>query len=279
MADWSQFGDGQKVEGGGFVEATSVGTGIVSHASAHTKGSYVELIAATAHAGQWLQVMMLGAPATISTQRDFLIDLAIGAASSETVIVENLYFTQNSNAQQWVPFTLILPLEIPKGSRISARCQDSTGGGDVKLVVNVISGGTAMGPTCQRCTTLGATTADSGGTSVDPGAAAHTEGAATEFSAAIPFAAKAIAVCFGLRGNTAAGLAYFGYDILIGPATETVLIPDLCVASNTNEFLQPNCYGAIPCHIPKGTRVSVRARSSITDATDRLLDVVLYLFS
>lgn len=280
MADWSLYGDGQTAESGGFVPATTLGTTVTSHASANTKGSYVELITATAWAGSYLYVSTVGAPTTTGTLRDFLIDIAMGSAGSETVIVPNLVFTQNPSTTPFSGFFVLCPLETPKGSRISARCQDSTGGGDVKLVVHVLGGG-SMGPTCQLCTSVGADTTDSGGQVIDPGASTNTEGAIQEMSAAVPFDVRAVAMTVGLRRNTSqAASGYWAFDLLVGAGgSEVVAIPDICVNCNASEFLVPSAQGAFPCHIKKGSRVSLRVRSNLNDATDRLLDVVLHLFS
>jgi hypothetical protein len=44
----------------------------------------------------------------------------------------------------------------------------------------------------------------------------------------------------------------------------------------TNACWSPNTVGPLPVDIPAGTRIAARMQASITDATDRLMDVIVY---
>lgn len=90
----------------------SSGKTVVAGGTAHTKGSYVQLVAATEFTTSWLMLMFRW----LDTNRNFAIDIAVGAAASEQIIIPNFYsFVGNA-------FNLLIPFTIPAGSRIAARC-------------------------------------------------------------------------------------------------------------------------------------------------------------
>lgn len=64
---------------------TSNGKSIVAHASANTKGAYVECIASTTRNVAGIYIL-----AEYCDEYQFLIDIAVGAAGSEVVIIPNL---------------------------------------------------------------------------------------------------------------------------------------------------------------------------------------------
>lgn len=82
------------------------------------KGSPSTLIAATTNRSSHL-VIQYGGAAMGGTAS---IDVMVGAASSETVVIPNM-LTPFNNA--WTTYSV--PMEIAAGSRISARCQETSG--------------------------------------------------------------------------------------------------------------------------------------------------------
>lgn len=109
---------------------TSHGTTITANAAANVKGAYTQLVAATEFTTKWLCICI----EPNNTPRNFSIDLSIGAAASEQVIIPDLLTTNNSLGYRVGPF----PFSIPGGSRIAARCACSTGGSIV--FVHLIGG-------------------------------------------------------------------------------------------------------------------------------------------
>lgn len=103
----------------------STGAAVVAGGSAHTKGGYSQLIAATAFTTKWLALMV----AWSDTNRNFAIDIAIGAAASEEVVIPDL-FSFNSSA-----VVVGLPFSIPGGSRVAARCASQNASSTVLLSV------------------------------------------------------------------------------------------------------------------------------------------------
>jgi hypothetical protein len=139
---------------------TSNPVAVAPSGSANTKGSYVQLIASTSAAsvGFWLTIF----PAATSDQF-WLLDIATGAPGAEVDIfanwmVQGIAFALNA-VNVWVP------LQISVGTAISARCQTSLAGGQ-SLNVQVFpeSASAARGGGFTRCTTYGALTASSRGT-------------------------------------------------------------------------------------------------------------------
>lgn len=247
---------------------------LTASASANTKGSYTEIIAS-------LGFTCNAAIATTTFQgasaagRQLLIDIATGAGGAETVVVPNLISDSNLTATSHAPGTYFLPLSVTSGTRIAARNQaNTTGSQTTQIALTLIAAGGVDGIT--PFVNYGADTSDSGGLEVDPGGAANTKGSYAELTASSSAVAQFLLLMVTLRGNTGASSGRWLVDIATGAAaSEVVLIPDVRVsvglgANEINPRSQP-----FLTYIAAGTRIAVRASSSITDATDRLIDVAL----
>lgn len=245
--------------------ASSSGTAATAHASNNTKGNYAEISSSIPHGSTG--IVIHGA---LATAGDMLMDLAIGGAGSEVDIFPNLLVSAISA----VSFSVFVPLALPAGQRLSVRCQHTTGGTAMSVEVTLIGGG---GSAMQRVETCGATTADSGGIAVDPGGSINTKGAYSQLIATTAFAYKHVILALGGRNNSANGSANWLVDIAVGAAaSEVVIVGDLRLRSDAAHDLVMPPYFSFPCDIPAGSRIAVRAQSSNADATDRLIDAVLY---
>ena len=252
----------------GETAATSRGTAITADAVANTKGAWAEITASSPVAAHALVVNV----GRISAASDCLIDLGTGAAGSEVVVLANLLQTMVSAAHAT---SFLLPLAVPAGTRIAARMQSATGGTTVDMsLVLVESSGTDV----TAIETGGAVTADSGGTSIDPGAVAHTKGAWTQLIASTATIYEWLLVAIGNQNNAARTGMDFLIDIGVGAAAaEVVTVADLYGRVPGSGALRPfPDYYVIPVTIAAGSRIAARMQSSITDATDRTLDVVTY---
>jgi hypothetical protein len=106
-----------------------------ANSSAHTKGAWQQVIASTAANGSWLHVNCTAFNAS-ATNTASLMDIAIGAAGSETAIASNIAVGGASGTY----FTF--PLQIPSGSRLSARIQSIvTGGKTGGITMHVVDAG------------------------------------------------------------------------------------------------------------------------------------------
>jgi hypothetical protein len=271
MADW-RVSKGSKYHGGGAVTASSTGTSVSDNTTVNTKGNWAQIIASTEVEGSGLIVSLSQA----TQSGDSLIDIAIGAGGSEVVIVENLLFsivTGSAGGQLYY-----IPIKIPRGSRISARKQNSVGGTTRGEVLALVVGSQiGSEQPFSRVTTYGADTTDSGGKEVDPGAVAHTK-TIVEVAASTTNRIKSLVMAFGQKGSSSLSTATWLVEVMIGAGgSEKVLIPEFALnATATKDTLVPMVVGPLPVDIPAGTRVSIRAQCSITTTPGRQFDVVLY---
>lgn len=268
MPDFSLCGGRNRYENAGSNAADSAAVTITSNAAANTKGPYGQLIASTA-----FNTTRIFLSYKTSFTDPFLFDVAVGAAASEQVVIANI---QGVARDQGVYASL--PLYVPAGSRISARCQDA-GGIRAMEIGAVLSGeGFEMQAPLSRVTTYGANTADSGGTSIDPGGVAHTKGAYSQLSASITSRIRQLYLAFGEQDDLARATSDWLLDIAVGAAaSEEIFVPDiyLHLASQLDTFGY-GMMGPFPVNIPKGSRLAARSQCSGIDASDRLFDLIAY---
>ena len=102
------------------------GTTVTAHSTIHTKNTtYATLIAATARDAYGITILLAGTGTVASTNARMLVDIAIGAASSEIVIIPNLLAGNVATMAQGVAGGCLytFPVFIPAGVRLSANCQ------------------------------------------------------------------------------------------------------------------------------------------------------------
>jgi hypothetical protein len=97
----------------------------------HVKGSYAQIVAATARAYDAIAIWGF---VTTATGSAILLDVAIGAAGVEKIILPNVYLEGNGpkSTPGGVDF---IPLRIPAGTRIAARMQSSSSGTTLPLLI------------------------------------------------------------------------------------------------------------------------------------------------
>lgn len=262
----------QKTENAGAVTSTSRGTAVTASGSANTKGSYAELIAATAFISSWIWVMIDDVAAGV----DYLIDIAIGGAGSEVVICSNLYAGAGTGSINYGWY--LFPIQVPAGVRLSARCQASTASSVARVSAMLFAGEFDTGSMLQKLNTMGDATADSGGTSIDPGGTVNTKGSYTQIVSSTPRPIKSLVIAFGNQANNVRSSQSWLVDIAIGGSgSEKVILPNIAInASTSPDIVTPQVTPPLPVNIPAGTRIAARAQSDGNDATDRLFDVILY---
>ena len=245
----------------------------ITAGAANTKGGWVEFFASIAFEVSAFEIITR-LPSG-STNYNYLIDIGIGAAGSEVVIVSNLYLSRETYYNSDV--LIRLPFSIPQGTRISIRCQSSQASAVLLAGMYIQGQGFAPSQNLNRCYTLGAVPATSRGTQIDPGAVASTKGAWVEFSSSLPYPISFLACRIGMNANTAYTRAQFNMDVGIGAAgSEVVIVPDLIFsADSSNEAITPDFFENF-ISIAEGQRLVVRASCSITDATDRLFSATLH---
>jgi hypothetical protein len=245
----------------------SNGVTVTASSSTNTKGSYAELVASTSYEYQQLLITIADADATTD---DKLIDIAIGAGGSEKVIIQNIQVTCDDQVFSYC----IFDIKVPSGSRISARLQSTSGSATAYVsalgaVRNDFEGSYFI-------TTIGANTADSGGTGVDPGGSFNTKGSWVELTASSTYNLRGFNLRSGKRANSADSAIGHLIDVGVGSAgSEKVIAADIGTFSSIIEKSDV-ASGPYYVGIPAGSRVAVRAQASSADATDRLADVILH---
>jgi len=120
-AGFTNMEGGAGVDAVGFVAGTCHGTSVTTGA-ANTKGSYSQLVASAARDYLGFCVAIDGLDAALGVHG--ILDIAIGAAGSEQIIVPDWIFTLTT---QGSPVSKFYAIPIPAGARVAARAQDITG--------------------------------------------------------------------------------------------------------------------------------------------------------
>jgi len=103
-------------------DATRKGTTVTASATAHTKGAWVQLLAATDEDtyGITVRARDVHVAATVTS---YLLDIGIGPAASEVVLIEDLDCWGAAAGSETAARTYFFPGVIPKGERVAARAQ------------------------------------------------------------------------------------------------------------------------------------------------------------
>ena len=269
MGEWSISSDARLVTVGQ-TAASSTGT-TVTAGTANVKGVWAQISAATPVNASGVIVML----ASLSANGDYLIDIGIGAAGFESVLIRNiLYCRRADDACAHFRFDV----GVPAGSRLVARAQSTASSPTVVVAAMLLSYGFPGLSHLGLVLDYGTAVADSGGTGVDPGATLNTKNSWAELVAATSWPIRALVMAIGNQNNSARTTATWLLDIAVGAAgQEHAIIPDIILSANSSgDLMQPPVLGPFPVAIPAGSRIAARAQCSISDATDRLFDVAVY---
>ena len=260
--------------GGGRISLVTAATNCVANATNHVKGSYAQL---TASLAEDCDGFYLNLAQGNNSGLSHLVDIAVGGAGSEQVIVANIPLNGANTAWHGI-LDVYIPIPIKKGTRISARCQSMTGGATVQVGLSAVAGGFYSAMRCGRATTYGANAAATSGTACDPGATINTKGAYAQLSAAISGQMKYAILGFTNQNLTRTTMNH-QIDVAVGAAaSEQIIIPDLyCRQEAGNDIILPCAFMRF-ADAKAGERLAVRSQSSNADATDRILHVVVIGF-
>lgn len=231
--------------------------------TAHTKGSYGQLISSTDY--DWYGFYLIPANVTdpnLATQG--LVDVAVGGAGSETVLISNCMFTTGTSLNNGAD-ARFLPLFIPKGTRIAMRGQSVIASQTMNWTVLGMGGGSHMPwPVYQGCETIGADTANSR-------FASHTSGSSGSYSTYADFGGtstvqyKAIMPLIQQHSDTTMTSLTMWVRIGIGGTT---LGQWFVVWANTEYVVSTFPNRPLPMTVPSGTQFQVQATSSTTADSD-----------
>jgi hypothetical protein len=252
-------------------------------ATPHTKGAWTQAEAAIPDGVKGLHCVFYSTAAAAANSAT-LLDIGIGAASSEVVVVADLNVGYKINPSQasWYQY---IPLRLPNGVRLATRCQSATAS-----KVPSIHFGWELDEGILPCRsfgavdTMGADTATSRGVVLTPNATINTPGAWTQVIASTARAYHALGAMVGGAGETVLVAQTWMMDIGIGGAgSEVVLIPNiplrnLSTAEEMGQYKMPGMEWLCDVNVPAGSRLSARVNSGVTGAANTRSDVVLYGF-
>jgi hypothetical protein len=263
--------------GGGPVEAgvnAAASTGVTTTASgsANTKGAWAQLISATAYDSQWL---MIGVGELSGSLASYLLDIGIGGAGSEVVLIPDLAVYVYIATVTVVRYVCV-PVAIPAGTRVAARIQASTGGVTANVSLHLIACGIDAPPGLHRVEACGALTAASTGTQLaDPGGTANTDGAWTQLIAATGFDYRHMIILASNGGSYSSAPSHL-LDIAVGGSgAEVEVVGDVWIVG-PQQIKQSPAALSLPTRIEAGSRIAARHRCSSVTSGDRRLTVAVY---
>jgi hypothetical protein len=227
--------------------------------SNNSKGSYVQL---TSSLSDNISLFYLISAYSSYNQR-FLVDMAIGAAGSENIIIANIpiqAFAYNSSGVYPIHF----PFRLKQGVRISFRCQSDYKNSKINMGILGLKYNT-LSESFQSCDTMGTVTGSSRGTSVDPGGTADTYGSYTEIVSSTSRNYKSLLV-FALPTYTSGLTCTRTVKIALGAAGSEIDIAQRCICGQNSIY----DYGVhsypwvIPFNVKSGVRISAAAKCSST---------------
>ena len=249
-------------------------TTVTANASANTKGAYTEIVASADFTTNGVIVEF---PSTSASAATYLLDIATGAAGSETVVIPDIIIEASSNAGGSLMGhgAIFFPLAVASGVRMAARCQSSLGGASINVALTLIAAGGVPG--CAAFTAHGINAATSSAAVIDPGGTIDTKGAYTELDASTSAVAQYAVMVLSSGANGSPTSYQWAFDIATGAAaSEIVLVPDLRVSmTNTVGSVEPKATNFLT-YIPASTRLAIRASCNGNNATDRKLQAALY---
>ena len=246
---------------------------LTAHASAHTKAeTYTELISSTNADSTWVSVVLQRGNTSAAT---YLVDIGIGAASSEVVKIPDLIFAAGGSTEPGF-YVYEFPLVIPSGSRLSALCQSSTGSATCRASIHV---GFDPHPfvTGDTVEAFGVNAGTTGAVALDDSGIAGTYGDWTEIEDSLANGINGFSFALSHANTTNVATRYLMFGIATGAAESESEIIDEVMASN-NSALDTYCPGVspyLPLSIGSGVRVSGRYKT-IDNASANTYEMALY---
>jgi len=241
--------------------------------SASGKGAWTQLIASTGFYANVITVSVNGTSQGGTPSSNMTMDIGIGASGVENVLIPDLLIgCAEVFANAPVGRTVILPINIPAASRLSARTRTSIANdnADVAIWLNEAPSGLAS-PVFNRCDVYGLTTGGPSGTNITSGNSGaegtwtNVGGTTTREYGGILMLAQ------GTNTSAMSALAYH-FEVGIGGVTylENFVATNTGEASGVNGYITPLCL-----NIPSSTQLQIRGECS---GTAQVLDCALYCF-
>lgn len=117
------------------VQIVSTAVTVTAGATSHTKGAWTQLIASTSSQANCLRLQVFTNQSGVATEG--LIDIALGASGAETVIISNAVGGAINSSFQSTIADQVFFVDIPAGSRISARTQNVVGSRNANVYIGL----------------------------------------------------------------------------------------------------------------------------------------------
>jgi len=257
---------------GASADTQGYGTILTSSGSSNAKGSWVQLVASTVSDCAFIEICM--AYESLGGVTKMSVDIGVGAGGSEVVVLGDLWALPGFNGI--MHGRIVLPFQVPAGTRIAARCQASAASKTCAVHCVLYDGSFTQSEGIGGAEAINFTSASTSGTTLTPSATINTMGS---YSQLVASTAKDY---YGLYGTWAFPGTRQNYlvDIAIGAGgSELVLLPQRQIyigdtvngiGTATDLVLLP----FTPIKIPAGTRIAARCQSSISSGNT--VDIMLY---
>lgn len=252
---------------------TAPGTTVAASGTINTKGSWVQLLTTNFDVG--LVCFHFLNPGAGANAFRTLMDIGIGPAAggSEQIILPDL-LVSSGNPLTTAGFSreLILPLYIPKGMRLSARCQSVTASRPIEVNVFCWGGGKLPSmPKLVGADAYGIVSASSAGTTITAGSTG-VESAWTNIGSTTSKAYKALFLMQGIA--TDLNMTNVAYHTEVGYNSGSPTLGEYYfVSDQTEHFAGPLPPVPIFAPVPSGTQLQIRSECS---GAAEILDAALY---
>lgn len=228
---------------------------VTANSSAHTKGSWSELVSSTS-ANASLLYIRVGGIGTGGTNTAALLDIGTGASGSETAIAQNIAIGSAGNAGAPASFMMFaLPYKLASGTRISARIQSVVTGGETATVTVFVLDAGNYDATPTSVDIIGTSTANSQGTSFSGASGTWVQGIASTSRAY-----RAVGLVLSAHSGSIANVTDATFEVGVGASGSEVSFGQLrhsYTASETSTSVIPfvSVFGR---NIPSGSRLAVK---------------------
>ncbi|MBK1656832.1 hypothetical protein [Paracraurococcus ruber] len=238
------------------METLGAGTGegvtVTASAAANAKGSYATLgTAGLSYSGFVLQML----PANSGKYR---VDVAINTGGSDQVIVEDWLIDATSSGASRSVQNLWLPIAIPSGAAVKARCQAATGSHALRVLLTGYAQDFPGFPGFRALRSLTTFSATEAPTVTQNGT---TQTATWQEFSATPLAEPVAALYFAVStgGDNARTTSRWLAEVASGASGSEVSRLILQGAQNTTD-ITPGVWGPFPAMLPPSTRLSFKVQ-------------------
>lgn len=236
-----------------------LGTAVATSASTNTKGSWTQLIAATAS-----DCVLALITLTQINAVNIAVDIGIGASGSEVVVIPNIVCAVNNSNFGNGSWSVLVPLNIPAGTRVAARSASNAASQTSHVSMVLLDGSFDQAEGISGFDAIGFVSGSTVGTAVAP--TSGSKGAWVQLISATAKDYAGFFICADWNGATG-NSGSVDFDIGIGASgSEKVIVPDICIGTPSTSSYINMTYPIIPylpIEIPVGMRIAARAAATV----------------